>query len=266
MYSSIAFFYRLCSKLAFLFTLAEVLCSSSAFATTREYLYIANWPEQGMIGQFSIGTNGALTPLTPPSVGAPNVTFLAVDSSNRYLYASIIDYSTPATIGAVAQFAIGRDGTLAPLNSPFVPNLVGVGWVGADPVKPYVFAWTESLLPFAVGVGGGLTPLNGGVPAGGYFYFDPTGRYIYAITPNATGIAQFSVGPTGSLASNPPVVENCAQSLGVDPTGTYAYVNDFGLNCNGPDLIYQYVIGPGGALSPQTPPTLPIPSRAASFA
>jgi hypothetical protein len=38
------------------------------------------------------------------------------------------------------------------------------------------------------------------------------------------------------------------------------------LNCNGPDLIYQYVIGPGGALSPQTPPTLPIPSRAASFA
>jgi hypothetical protein len=47
MYSSIAFFYRLCSKLAFLFTLEEVLCSSSAFATTREYLYIATGQNKG---------------------------------------------------------------------------------------------------------------------------------------------------------------------------------------------------------------------------
>ncbi len=270
------------SPFALLFLLLAALLTGPANAQT-EYLYIANWasgpggPTPGAIAQFSIGANGALTPLNPPTVAAVNPTFLTVDSSSRYLYASGVGPNEQ-----VAQFSVGSNGALSPLNPAFTPNLVNSWWVGADPTKAYLYILDDavggdidapqpSFLQFAVGTGGALNPLNPAstpsllVPISGFsdLFIDPTGRYLYEIAVGNSGgyyVGQFNIGPGGLLApgfnSVPGVT--CPDEMAFDATGSYAYIFDMGQNCAGPAAIYQYSIGPGGALSPLSPPTAPL--------
>lgn len=69
------------------------------------------------VGQFSIGLNGALTPLAPASVAAGNAPrHIAIEPLGKFLYVA------NTNDGTVSQFTIGSDGTLTALS----PSTVAV--------------------------------------------------------------------------------------------------------------------------------------------
>jgi 6-phosphogluconolactonase (cycloisomerase 2 family) len=89
---------------------------------TGKYAYAAN---EGLtsaaIFQFTVGADGTLTAMTPPSVAATSAgTNVQVDASGKYLY---MTSGTSGSGSIVSQFAIGPNGAL----SPMTPATVFVG-------------------------------------------------------------------------------------------------------------------------------------------
>lgn len=67
------------------------------------------------VGQYSVATDGTLSPLSPASVAAGNApASIAIEPGGRYLYVA------NTNDGTVSQFSIGADGTLAPLSTATV--------------------------------------------------------------------------------------------------------------------------------------------------
>jgi 6-phosphogluconolactonase (cycloisomerase 2 family) len=78
---------------------------------------VANYTGGGLgtLSQFSIGSDGSLTPLAVPTVNAGNgPVWIAIDSAGQFAYAVNLKANT------VSQFAVGADGSLTPLSTPTV--------------------------------------------------------------------------------------------------------------------------------------------------
>jgi 6-phosphogluconolactonase (cycloisomerase 2 family) len=91
------------------------------------YAYVANYHD-GAVSQYAIGADGGLTALSPTTIAAGmNPSYVVVDPSGRFVYcANEGDGSTPSEI---SQYAIGADGTLAPLTPPTVTAGAGAVWL-----------------------------------------------------------------------------------------------------------------------------------------
>jgi DNA-binding beta-propeller fold protein YncE len=193
-----------------------------------KYAYVANFAcagpgcaaTQGTISQYTVGTNGALTPMSPATVNTGSPTSrpnsLIVDPTGAYLYVA------NAGDGTVSHFNIGASGTLT-----------FVGTVNAG------------TFPFSVTVD----------PQGRYAYVANTGSVPNSPVVAGT-ISQYSIGPaTGVLTpigAGSVVAGLGVSSVTVDPTGTYAYATN-----RGESSLSQYTIGVNGALTPMTPTTVP---------
>lgn len=229
------------------------------------YAYVANI---GSVSQFTVGTNGALAPMSIPSIAAgpatSEPTSIAVDPTNHYVYVvndTVSDYVCSS--GSVLQYTIGTGGALTPMTTSSIavagcPNVITI-----DPTGSYAYVLNGNIYQYTIGAGGGLVPVSTsnvvmtGVPT--YMAVDPTGHYVYVTGLNyvtsttAAGIVlQYTIGTDGALTpmAIPSVVAGINPNfLIVDPTGHYVYVLD-GHN------IWQYTIGPGGALAPMSTPSV----------
>ena len=185
------------------------------------YAYTANHMGGygGSISQYTIGPNGALTPMFTPTVttGGNDPRNIAVDPQGKYVYVSNITSNT------ISQFTIGSDGSLTAMTTPTV--------VMGDLT------------------GGKLYYPNG-------IAVNPASRYAYVALQQKGVLNQYSIGADGALSAlTPPTVSsdtvnasNAPVSIAIDPLGKWAYVADGGNN-----TISQYSIGADGTLSPLTP-------------
>ena len=113
-----------------------------AITPNGNFLYTANFGD-GTISEFSIGSNGTLTPLEGSPVGETYLgpVALLVDNSGQYLYVA------NKTSGNIAAYSITSSGTLALLtNSPFGAG-GNPGIIASDPSGQYLFVGTQAAGP-----------------------------------------------------------------------------------------------------------------------
>jgi len=243
--------------------------------------YVADYAAH-TVSQYTIGPNGALTPMSPATVPAGNGPWsVTVDAGHRYAY--VANFSGTD----ISQYTIDpSSGALTPMS----PATVAAGTPGAyansvavDPSGRYAYAVTQTdgtISQYTIGSNGALTlKASTAVLPRSYpdsIAIDPSGKYAYVSnlradpTPgdpnyNQYTVAQFTIdAASGALTQmNPETVraESGPRSVVVDPTGgrVYAVCFDHG-------QVSQYAIGPGGALTPLSPATVAAGGEAISIA
>ena len=192
-----------------------------------------------------------------------------------YAYVTAADVENRAVPGAVYQYSIGTNGSIAPLSVASVPTGVTPTGVVTDPSGRYVYVANSgdaTISQYTVGTNGGLVALSPAVVRiAGPFQFagftlsvDPGGRFLYAVgsprdPPGPTAsIAQYSIQGDGTLASLAPASLTlsiaASGSLAIDPGGRYAYLPG-ATNATG-GLVSQFSISGDGTLTPLTPDTV----------
>jgi 6-phosphogluconolactonase (cycloisomerase 2 family) len=146
------------------------------FHPSLAYAYVVNYgtwstgAPQGSVSQYSVGTNGALSPLTPASVNAGvQSTCVAIHPSGNYLY---VGNSGGAT---VSQYLVGSGGLLSPMSpASFTVTTTGtVENISVDPsgkfayVSIYSGSPSNDIYQYSIGTNGALAPLTPAVVAGG---------------------------------------------------------------------------------------------------
>jgi 6-phosphogluconolactonase (cycloisomerase 2 family) len=209
----------------------------------------------GSVSQYSIGSDGKLTPLSPPTVTVGSEpSSVVVDPSGKHVYVA----NRGVGDGSVSQFAIATDGTLTPLSPATVATNTPYS-VALDPSGKYAYAtnWDDKTVSqFSIGADSTLAPLNPatvsaqqGLPV--FVTVDPTGKYVYAASNSSGTIAQYAIGADGTLAPlNPPTlsVAPAPTSITVDPSGKWVYVGNIIGNA-----VLQFAIGADGTLAPLSP-------------
>jgi hypothetical protein len=188
-----------------------------------------------------------------------------------YAYIAAADIQDGQMPGAVYQYTIGPDGSLAPMTVASVPTGAGPSAMVADPTGRYVYVANMldgSISQYTVGAGGALSALD---PVTGAFVglfpslsVDPTGHYLYAvsITPDPPGpnttISQYSIQSDGTLmALAPPSVSahpKASGPLAIDPSGQFAYLPGVDFTTGG--TVSQFSIQGDGTLVPLVPATV----------
>jgi 6-phosphogluconolactonase (cycloisomerase 2 family) len=203
---------------------------------------------------------------TMPTTGA---------SGSAFVY--VVSQGAPNALlqGAVYQYAIGADGSLAPLATSSVATGTKPVAIASDPEGHFVYVVNSgdaTISQFSVGSGGLLSPLvpatvsiSGAILGGTVFTginVDPSGRFVYVAerapdpAPTAT-IAEYSIGNNGALTPLPTPVQLVAAfagSLAIDPNGQFAYLG--GITAVANAAVSQYSLAANGALAPLVPPTI----------
>ncbi len=232
---------------------------SVAFSPSGGLLATASDVGERTVSVFSVGSRGALTPVT----GSPFAT--GIGSSPRS-----VAFSPSGTLLATANlqndtvsvFSVGSGGTLTPVGgSPFAtgsqPNSVAFSPSGTLLATANANANASTISVFSVGSGGALTPVTGSPFATGAgsapvsVAFSPSGTLLAAANfsgGNAGTVSVFSVGPGGALtpvSGSPFAAGKAPVSVAFSPSGTLladANVQD--------DTVSVFSVGQGGALAP----------------
>jgi DNA-binding beta-propeller fold protein YncE len=231
---------------------AALAAAIAAPADADQTAYVASGGAAAVF-QYGLGSDGAFTPLDPPSVaagGSPNQ--VAVSPGGISVYVTTGD--------AVAQYDVLPGGGLGPKDPATVPSASAVDIaVSRDADSAYVTNALQ-ISQYDLGPGETLVPKSqptvstgGGLPAG--VAVSPDGRSVYAAvfapTPgNPASVAQYDVGAGGALIpKNPPTVPADVGPSGavvVSADGKSVYVVN-----SGSDTISQYDVGARGVLTPK---------------
>jgi DNA-binding beta-propeller fold protein YncE len=190
------------------------------------FVYVGSGDYSDNVFQFNAGPGGLLAPLSPPSVISDQRPMrLAVSPDGRSLYVVNSGAYEDGDPGyrdegdTVSQYDIGADGRLTPKSPPAV--------AAGD-------------LPSDIAI-------------------SPDGKSVYVPNSVSEQVLQYNVGSEGrlSLNSSAPAPVDWGVAVAVSPDGQSVYVvagdNEvFG----GDSTVYQYDVGPGGVLSPKSPPTI----------
>jgi hypothetical protein len=202
-----------------------VMPSAVIVDPTGSFLYVANSGDASL-SQFSIGSGGQLSPLTPATVPAgtePVSIAVAGGPSGGHVYVVNSGAGVPAGVGSVSQFSMGADGTLTPLNPATVFASASPVAIAIDQgIAPFGTAFVMSdcdgssctglITQFAVGAGGELTATGVVATTGDHYdavgmVTDQSGANAYVLT-NLMGVDtdngalwHFSVGNTGALST-----------------------------------------------------------------
>jgi 6-phosphogluconolactonase (cycloisomerase 2 family) len=206
----------------------------------------------GTVSQLTVGSNGALAALTPPSVPCElRTNSLAADPSGKFLYVVNERGATNASYGSISQYAIGADGTLAPLTPATLAKDDGPSDIAVHPSGKYAYAITFyslgaahgssiSMSQYTIGADGALTPMSpGAVAIAGtnpqFIAIHPSGKFLY-VSDGSGVVDQFTIDPTaGALAAMTPATVpfpyptagHTAFAITVHPSGKWAYVTDY---------------------------------------
>jgi 6-phosphogluconolactonase (cycloisomerase 2 family) len=198
---------------------------------TDHFAYVANYgqnsaeppPGPGTISQYSIGSDGSLTPIGSGNVASgqgPNA--VTINHAGTFVYvANHGDGTAPGTVG---QYLINTDGSL---------TSVATANVGLRPVSIaidktdqflYVANRTDGTISqFSIdATTGALTPMTPATVAVGTgtdpsaVAIDPTGKALYATDRGSNKVYQFTIDPTsGALAA---YATNPTVDSGLHPT------------------------------------------------
>jgi 6-phosphogluconolactonase len=189
---------------------------------------------------FAIGADGSVEPRPAQALDVGQAASgMAVHPSGATLYLA-------ATLTGLVQYAVGADGSLAPLATP----------VANAPADALGQVWTATEYA-AVTV-------------------EPSGRYAYASIYDRSGgglkaaVCDFAVRPDGGLApigrgayTNGSIIYNgtTATSLAPDPGGRTLFAGYRGHLVFPTEQIYQYALAPGGAVGTAPTTTLGGPNQ-----
>jgi 6-phosphogluconolactonase (cycloisomerase 2 family) len=217
------------------------------------------------ISQYTIGPNGALTPMLTPTVatGGVNSQLITADPQGKYVYVSNVSSNT------VSQFTIGADGSLTPMTPPTVLMGTGAGIlyypfsITVHPSGKWAYVANNqkgNVNQYTIGPNGTLTPMTvPAVAAGAYpdsITVAPSGKWAYVANGDANTVSQYTIDQTtGALTpmASPTVPSGQnAYTITIDPQSKYAYVTSYGKG-----TISQYNIDQStGALTPMSVPTV----------
>ena len=193
-----------------------------AYAPTRDFP--PEPPAVGIVG-YSIGADGALTPLAGSPFGSGEYGDIAISPDGRFLYGS--------TGAQVKHFAIGDDGKLteAPASTPFAAS-----FLTPSPDSRFLFAGlngvADGVASFTIGADGNLTqngpPALTGDVALRYFAVSPDGRHIYMPDGNVDGVVVAAVAQDGTLAVTGTMPVQNPEAVAVSPDGRFMYIGKAG--------------------------------------
>jgi 6-phosphogluconolactonase len=234
------------------------------------FVYVTN-PLSGNVSQYDAAGDGALVPLSPPTVSTvnpPKGVAVSPDGKSAYVTTSEL-YGTPAIEAAVLQYSIGTGGSLTLQSSAAMPPNADPGdlKVSPDGRSLYVLntAGISSVIQYSVQADGSLTLKSPPtVPVGlipGRLAISPDGQNVYV--PNSVSgeslVSQYSVAADGTLSpKSPPTVATGDEPVGVavSPDGQSVYVANAVALFILDGTVSQYSVGPDGALSPKSPATV----------
>jgi 6-phosphogluconolactonase (cycloisomerase 2 family) len=247
------------------FALTNLTGSPSA---ATGYVYVANsWGDSdsmtaGTVSQYTIGPNGALTAMSPPSVAAGGEpSSIAADPSSKYVYvANSLD-------GTVSQYTIGPNGALAPMSpAPTVQAGYDPSSIAVHPSGKYAYVANSAdrtISQYTVGSNGALAPMSPAPTIGvqdfmpTFIAVDPSGQYLYSLNYNSNNIVQYTIGTDGSLS----FASLSTLQAGDGPTSIafvssggseYAYVTCYlGVDGYVGVTVAQYTVGTNGTLVSQ---------------
>lgn len=211
-----------------------------AFIPTRDFSFAANPTAEG-IARYSIGADGSLTRLEPPTATGESYE-VAITPNGRFLY-------TIAVGNKISGYAIGGDGSLAPIGST---EAGGAEYLGVSPDGRFLFVvYSEGLRTLAIAPDGSLKaagdplPLGASTPSLGILGIAPDGSHVYVPDYNNNQIFNVAIAADGapSLAGEL-AVEN-PEEVAVSPDGRYLVF----YRAYSPNGIGVAAIGPGGALA-----------------
>jgi 6-phosphogluconolactonase (cycloisomerase 2 family) len=253
----------------------QLTVTTSGAGVPAGYAYVASADAQGQqvpgaVFQYTIGSDGSLTPMSVASVPAGvNPTAMVSDPSGSYVYVANLGDAT------ISQYAVSTGGGLTAL-TPKVVSIAGpfpsVGGysLSVDPNGTFLYVVTTprdpsgsgaSIAQFSIGSDGTLAPfaepfINTAASAAGPLTIDPSGQYAYLAggTTAAGGgeVSQFSVGSDGTLVPLAPATVVASQTpvgIAIAPSGQTAYVLSSCVDkaCDG--QVAQFTIGAAGALT-----------------
>lgn len=212
---------------------ASLLAPAAAQADT---LYVTD-RQANVVHQFNIGSNGALSALTPPTVATAGVnpTGIAVSPNGRsaYVASAAAGSGGSAWFGDVSQYDVFETGALAP-KRPFEafaaadPSSIGAGVaVTGDSGSVYVTGGNGSsagAYQFGADANGllaALTPAFVAAVGATDVVVHPTLARAY-VSLGASGIRRFDVEAGGTLGSPRNTLTDATQ-LAIAPNGRYLY-------------------------------------------
>jgi 6-phosphogluconolactonase (cycloisomerase 2 family) len=252
-------------------TLAMGLAVAHATAASAaQYVYVAR--QDGNIAQYSVGTGGALTPLSPATFAAGGQELaIAITPDARHVYAA--DNANRK----IDQLGVGPAGGLQQIGAPIGLAKPGDGAesmaVSPDGGSLYaVDSSSNQINEFTIGAGGILTPKSPPQITGPSLSSaqtiavspDGTSVYVGAVTLGAGMVSRYPVGaggvlgnPTSSLGTDPdPSVGTSPESIAVSADGHSVYVAGGQLNSGQIGAVSQFTAGAGGSLSAKSPLTV----------
>lgn len=232
---------------------------------TGKYAYIVGGSANPLnVLQYSIGTDGALAPLsTPAAAGGGDPSSLVVAPSGKYAY----------TVGAgeIRQYNVAADGALTAMSTPTAAIATGTSprkiVVAPSGKYAYVLNNNDSISQYIIGRVGILgtpgmlmlmtpaTIATGSLPTDITVY--PSGKYVYVTNAGDTTLSQYEIGANGALAPLSPATVAVALPgsygmwISVDPSGQYAYIGKWD-NTN----VLRYRIGQGALTALGTATTI----------
>jgi uncharacterized repeat protein (TIGR02543 family) len=239
------------------------------WAGSYAYVVNQNGGSAGSVSQYTVGPNGALTPMITRTVatGGVNSQQIAVDPAGKYVYVSNVSSNT------VSQFTIGSDGVLTPMSTPTISMGPGPGiyypWsIAVHPTGHWLYVsinQRQATYQYTIGSDGALSPMTPPSVAGGFspdtVALDPSGKYAYVSNGRGNDVSQYTIDQsTGALSPMVPATAPAGGTSGnenawfvaVEPKGKYAYVTNY---FDG--SVSQYGINQTtGALSAMTPATV----------
>jgi 6-phosphogluconolactonase (cycloisomerase 2 family) len=228
---------------------------------TGKYAYVVNYGDgtnNSTVSQYSIGADGALTPMTTATVAARTGPHsIVVDPLGRYAYVANADT-------LISQYDIGADGALTPMTQATSVNesIFYHNTMTPHPSGKYVFSadnrcintWKIDiygvLYEISALLGAGLTAcdLSWGLTS---VAVDPSGKYAYAANGVNNNVAQFTLAANGAVVmmATPTVAAGVnPKVVAVDPSGKYVYVANK-VDGVSPGTLSQYSIGATGGLT-----------------
>ncbi len=221
------------------------------------YAYVANFG--GGVSQFTIGSGGALAPMSPATATAQTSPYaVTIHPNGRYAY--VANYSS----GTVSQFTLGPTGGLVAMTNPTVLAGSLPISVTIDPSGRFAYVANYggdqppvpgTVSQYTIGSDGSLAPMSPAtVPTGNTartVTVDPTGRYAYVANRYDSTVSQFTIGANGALASMSQAtlpVGTPPASIAIEPSGRYAYI------VGDANIVTQWQLGPTGGLAAITSP------------
>ncbi len=230
-------------------------CPSAITADpSGQYVYATD-SCSGIVYQYTIGTGGTLSAMTPSTVTAVSASdAIAVDPSGQYVYVANNGNNS------ISQYSIGTGGLLSAMTPSTAEAGVQPSAIAADPTAPYVYVANldGSVWMYGIGAGGVLTLPSVTLPyiaAGAEpdaITADPTGQYVYAANLISDNVSEYTIGTAGILTFlTPSTVGAGAAPAAITAAGQYVYTANEG------GTVSQYNIVSGGLLSAMTPSAVP---------